>query len=226
MDAWFNLTAMIKQNAWRRDGDDTDEHIAKLLRNRHALLERLPGKFVALKNLLNDQVTGSLKHTLIYTIDKCSTLLRSLNRLSNKRASRSASQPPKRLTIVRQRNLSSSHFKTEMLMSSQLSGYLTRVWTYRRFDQPSFSQVPQVSDNGLRGEAVYLVPVVLFAKHSAIRDFLVLPRSFDTKLDIDARFIVRSEIRGALEFSRLARKTGSPVGPLGSIDRMVKAAYL
>lgn len=62
--------------------------------------------------------------------------------------------------------------------------------------------------------------------HSAIRDFLMLPRSFDTKLDIDARFIVRSEIRGALEFSRLARKAGSPGGPLGSIDRMVKAAYL
>ena len=69
MDAWFNLTARIKQNAWRRDGDDTDEHIAKLLRNRHPLLERVPGKIVALENLLNDQITGSLKHTLIYTTE-------------------------------------------------------------------------------------------------------------------------------------------------------------
>ena len=41
-------------------------------------------------------------------------------------------------------------------------------------------------------------------------------------LDQDARSLVRSELRRAQEFARLARNSGRPDGPLEMIDRMVE----
>ena len=40
MDRWSSLTARIKQNAWRLDGDEQNGFIAKLLRDRRAILEK------------------------------------------------------------------------------------------------------------------------------------------------------------------------------------------
>ena len=48
----------------------------------------------------------------------------------------------------------------------------------------------------------------------------------DDGLDEDARSLVRSELRRAQEFARLARNAGRPDGPLALIDRMVDAVYL
>ena len=45
-------------------------------------------------------------------------------------------------------------------------------------------------------------------------------------LDPDARALVRSELRRAQEFAKLARNAGRPDGPLAMIDRMVDAVYL
>jgi len=45
-------------------------------------------------------------------------------------------------------------------------------------------------------------------------------------LDPEARALVRSELRRAQEFARLARNAGRPDGPLAVIDNMVNAAYL
>ena len=44
MDEWFDLTGKIKQNAWRSEGGKPDEYLAKLLRDRRALLETASGK--------------------------------------------------------------------------------------------------------------------------------------------------------------------------------------
>jgi hypothetical protein len=45
-------------------------------------------------------------------------------------------------------------------------------------------------------------------------------------LDPDARSLVRSELKRAQEFARLAKSAGRPDGPLAVIDKMVNAAYL
>lgn len=62
--------------------------------------------------------------------------------------------------------------------------------------------------------------------HSIIHDLLALPPKMDEGLDPDGRALVRSELRRAQEFARLARNAGKPGGPLTMIDKMVDAAYL
>ena len=81
MDEWFDLTARIKQNAWRIEGDKPDEYISKLLRDRRALLETASGKVSMLKTLLDKEDTKTLKHTLIYTSDKGPQQLINVNRI-------------------------------------------------------------------------------------------------------------------------------------------------
>ena len=70
MDEWFDLTGKIKQNAWRSEGGKPDEYLAKLLRDRRALLETASGKVSKLEALLDEEDAGSLRHTLVYTSDK------------------------------------------------------------------------------------------------------------------------------------------------------------
>ena len=81
MDEWFDLTEKIKQNAWRSDGGKPDEYLAKLLRDRRALLETASGKLSKLGALLDEEDTGSLRHTLVYTSDKGPDQLDNVNRL-------------------------------------------------------------------------------------------------------------------------------------------------
>ena len=61
--------------------------------------------------------------------------------------------------------------------------------------------------------------------HSVIHDLLALPPRLEGRLDSDARGLVRSELRRAQEFARLARNAGRRNGPLAMIDSMVDAAY-
>ena len=62
--------------------------------------------------------------------------------------------------------------------------------------------------------------------HSVIHDLLALPPETENGFDPDARALVRSELRRAQEFARLARNAGRPDGPLAMLDKMVDAAYL
>ena len=62
--------------------------------------------------------------------------------------------------------------------------------------------------------------------HSVIHDLLALPPGMDEGLDPDARSLVRSELRRALEFARLARNAGRQDGPAAVIAKLVDAAYL
>ncbi|WP_300783401.1 hypothetical protein [Enhydrobacter sp.] len=62
--------------------------------------------------------------------------------------------------------------------------------------------------------------------YSVIHDFLALPPGMENGLDPDARSLVRSELKRAEEFARLAKNAGRPDGALAIIDKMVNAAYL
>ena len=81
MDEWFDVTEKIKKNAWRSESSKPDEYLAKLLRDRRALLETASGKVSMLRDLLDEEDTGSLRHTLVYTSDKGPEQLVNVNRL-------------------------------------------------------------------------------------------------------------------------------------------------
>ena len=86
MDEWFDLTGKIKQNAWRSEANKPNEYLSKLLRDRRALLETASGKISALTMLLDDEDTGNLRHTLVYTSDKGPKQLDQVNRLLSDRS--------------------------------------------------------------------------------------------------------------------------------------------
>ena len=81
MDAWYELTGKIRQNAWREEDGKPDEYLSKLMRDRRALLETASGKISVLKDLIKVEDRGNLQHTLIYASDKGPAQLEKVNRL-------------------------------------------------------------------------------------------------------------------------------------------------
>ena len=227
MGEWFDLTGKIKQNAWRSDGGKPDEYLAKLLRDRRALLETASGKVSMLRKLLDDQDTGGLRHTLVYTSDKGPEQLDNVNRL------------------LRDRNIlfqqltaeeTASRDQTKRIIRSFQDGEIQVLTAKRVLDEGV--NIPQICKAFIlasttverqwvqrRGRLLRTCSAI-GKTHSVIHDLLALPPGMEEGLDPDARALVRSELRRAQEFARLARTAGRPDGPLATIDSMVDAAYL
>ena len=227
MDSWFELTGKIKRNAWRSEGGKPDEYLARLLRDRRALLETASGKVSTLKALLGEEDTGSLRHTLVYTSDKGPGQLDDVNR------------------VLRDRNIlfhqltaeeTASRAQTKQIIKSFQEGEIQVLTAKRVLDEGV--NIPQICRAYIlasttverqwvqrRGRLLRTCSTI-DKTHSIIHDLLALPPSMDEGLDLDARSLVRSELRRAQEFARLARNAGRPNGPLATIDRMVEAAYL
>lgn len=227
MGEWFDLTGKIKQNAWRSDGGKPDEYLAKLLRDRRALLETASGKVSMLRKLLDDQDTGGLRHTLVYTSDKGPEQLDNVNRL------------------LRDRNIlfqqltaeeTASRDQTKRIIRSFQDGEIQVLTAKRVLDEGV--NIPQICKAFIlasttverqwvqrRGRLLRTCSAI-GKTHSVIHDLLALPPGMEEGLDPDARALVRSELRRAQEFARLARNAGRPDGPLATIDSMVDAAYL
>ena len=81
MDAWLEIAAKIKVNAWRSQGGKPDEYMTKLLRDRRALLENAENKIAALEIALERENLSVLRHTLIYASDKAPEQLEAVNAL-------------------------------------------------------------------------------------------------------------------------------------------------
>ena len=227
MDEWFDLTGKIKQNAWRSEDGKPDEHLSKLLRDRRALLETASGKIAMLKALLEEEDAGTLRHTLVYTSDKGPDQLDNVNRL------------------LRYRNIlfhqltaaeTTSRDETKRILRSFQDGEIQVLTAKRVLDEGV--NIPQICKAFIlasttverqwvqrRGRLLRTCSAI-GKTHSIIHDLLALPPGMEDGLDPDARGLVRSELRRAQEFARLARNAGRPDGPLTTIDRMVDAAYL
>lgn len=227
MDEWFELTAKIKQNAWRSDGGKPDEYMSKLLRDRRALLETASGKVSMLKTLLDKEDTKALKHTLIYTSDKGPQQMENVNRL------------------LRDKNIlfhqltaeeTSNREQTKRIITSFQDAELQVLTAKRVLDEGV--NIPQICKAFIlasttverqwvqrRGRLLRTCSAI-GKTYSIIHDLLALPPKMDDGLDEDARSLVRSQLRRAQEFARLARNAGRPDGPLALIDRMVDAVYL
>ena len=227
MDKWFELTGKIRQNAWRSDATKPDEYLAKLMRDRRALLETASGKVSTLAALLNEEDTGSLRHTLVYTSDKGPEQLDNVNRLL-----RDSDILFHQLTAEETANRE----QTKRIIKSFQDGEIQVLTAKRVLDEGV--NIPQICKAFIlasttverqwvqrRGRLLRTCSAIA-KTHSVIHDLLALPPGMEEGLDPDARTLVRSELRRAQEFSRLARNVGRPDGPLATIDKMVDAAYL
>lgn len=226
MDEWLELTGKIKQNAWRDEDGDPDDYLAKLLRDRRALLETASGKVAVLKVLLDEEETG-FRHTLIYTSDKGPKQLENVNRLLRDRHIL-FHQLTAEETVNRE--------KTKQIIRSFQDGEIQVLTAKRVLDEGV--NIPQICKAFIlasttverqwvqrRGRLLRTCRTI-GKTHSIIHDLLALPPETGKEPDPDARSLVRSELRRAQEFARLARNAGRPDGPLAMIDTMVDAAYL
>ena len=227
MDEWFELTAKIKKNAWRSEGNKPDEYLSKLLRDRRALLETASEKVSVLKTLINKEDTKALKHTLIYTSDKGPEQLNNVNNL------------------LRDKNLlfhqltaeeTSNREQTKQIIKSFQDAEIQVLTAKRVLDEGV--NIPQICKAFIlasttverqwvqrRGRLLRTCSAI-GKTYSTIHDLLALPPRMDDGLDDDARSLVRSELHRAQEFARLARNAGRPNGPLSLIDHMVDVVYL
>ena len=227
MANWFDLTGKIKQNAWRNHEGGPDDYLAKLLRDRRALLETAAGKMSLLRSLLESEDTTSLRHTLIYTSDKAPEQLDAVNRLL-----REKNVLFHQLTAAE----TSNREQTRCIIKSFQDGEIQVVTAKRVLDEGV--NIPQVCKTFIlasttvarqwiqrRGRLLRKCSAV-GKTHGTIHDLLALPPGMEEGLDPDARTIVRSELQRAQEFAGLARNAGRPDGPLATIDQMVNAAFL
>ncbi len=227
MNEWFELTGKIKQNAWRSESGKPDEYLAKLLRDRRALLETASGKVSKLEALLDDHDISSLQHTLVYTSDKGPEQLDNVN------------------DLLRDKNIlyhqltaeeTADREQTKRIIKSFQDGEIQVLTAKRVLDEGV--NIPQIRKAFIlasttverqwvqrRGRLLRTCSAI-GKTHSVIHDLLALPPGMEEGLDPDARGLVRTELRRAQEFARLARNAGRPDGPLATIDRMVNAAYL
>ena len=82
MEKWGELSDRIRAQSWRQEeGQPPDSFLAKLLRDRRAILENADNKIAALGAILDSEDLTNLRHTLIYTSDKAPTQLERVNGL-------------------------------------------------------------------------------------------------------------------------------------------------
>ena len=214
MDEWFSLTAKIKQNVWRGDNGKPDDYLAKLLRDRRALLETASSKLTVLEALLDEEDVPGLRYTLIYTSDKAPQQLDGVNRLLQKK------------NILYHQvtaDETTSRAETNRIIRSFQDGELQILTAKRVLDEGV--NIPQICKAFIlasttierqwvqrRGRLLRTCSSV-GKTHSIIHDLLALPPRLEEGLDLDARTLVRSELRRAQEFARLARNSGSSTGP-------------
>lgn len=227
MDAWSDLTARIRQNAWRLTSGKPDDYLTKLFRDRRALLETARGKIAALETLITSEMARELRHALVYTTDKGPDQLRTVNRFLNERG-----------VLFHQLTAdeTADREQTARIIKGFQRGDIQVLTAKRVLDEGV--NIPEISTAYIlasttverqwiqrRGRLLRTCPEI-GKTHSVIHDFLALPPLNDGHLDDDARALIKGELRRAQEFASLARNAGRPDGPLQVIHRLVTAALM
>lgn len=226
MDAWYELTDRIRQNAWRAESGTPDDYLSKLLRDRRALLETAQEKVSVLADLLDEEDRRSLRHALVYASDKGPQQLEAVNRLLRTKG-----------ILFHQLTAEETVDRalTRRIIQSFQTGEIQVLTAKRVLDEGV--NIPEICKAFIlasttvgrqwiqrRGRLLRTCSEI-GKTHSVIHDFLAVPPSFGDALDPDARSLVQSELRRTQEFARLARNAGRRDGPLPVIDRLVQAAF-
>lgn len=226
MDQWHDLTAKIRRNAWRQKDGKVDHYLARLFRDRRALLETAENKISALDAAIHQAGPRTLQHTLIYASDKDPGQLQDVNNLLNSYGI---------LFHQLTHHETSDRSETSRIIGSFQEGTLGVLTAKRVLDEGV--NIPQVRRAFILASTTVERQWVqrrgrLLRKceeidkdHSEIHDFVAVPPGLP-ELDEEAGALVKSELLRVQEFARLARNAGRPDGPLEVIDRLVKAAYV
>jgi superfamily II DNA or RNA helicase len=227
MDLWKEITARIRQNAWRQTDNQPDEYLAKLFRDRRLLLETAEDKIETLSRLLDQENLNTLRHTLIYASDKEPRQLDAVNSLLNQKGVLFHQLTAEETADRRQ---------TRQIIEAFQGGDIQVLTAKRVLDEgvniPQISKAFILASTTVERQWIQRRGRLLRTcketgkTHSVINDLLALPPSLDTTIDGDARALIRSELRRAQEFASLARNAGKADGPLPLIHKLVKAAFL
>ena len=227
MRRWSELTERIRAQSWRQDeGQSPDNYLAKLLRDRRAILENAENKIAALRTVLDSEGWGSLRHTLIYTSDKAPTQLEQVNSMLVDRGI---------LFHQLTHEETADRDQTAEILKAFQEGTL-RVLTAKRVLDEGVN-IPQVQKAFIlasttverqwtqrRGRLLRTCDEI-DKTHSEIHDFVALPPTRGAG-DSEDRSIMRSELQRVREFASLARNAARPDGPLSVIDILIEGAYL
>lgn len=221
MDEWYDLTSKIRANSWRQENNVPDEYLAKLLRDRRALLETARNKIAALKDALNKEKVRKLRHTLIYASDKDPEQLKQVNALL-----KAQGVLFHQLTYEETANQE----ETKHIIRSFREGTLRILTAKRVLDEgvniPEIQKAFILASTTVERQWVQRRGRLLRTcgdigkTHSEIHDFVALPPDLET-IDDEARTLVRSELLRVQEFACLARNAGRADGPLQTIDKLV-----
>ena len=224
MVRWHDLTQKIRQNNWRND-DEPTAFLQKLLRDRRAILENADSKVGALKETLQSEDPRKLKYTLIYTSDKAPEQMDRVNQ-----ALRELGVRYHQLTYEE----TGHRKKTQEILKSFQEGHLQVLTAKRVLDEGI--NIPQIQNAFILASTTVERQWVqrrgrLLRKcnetnktHSKIHDFVVLPG--EEHLDSGTRHMVQSELARIREFAGLARNSGRPGGPLGTIRQLMQISSL
>ena len=226
MDAWYDLTAKIKANAWRLANGKPDDYLTKLFRDRRALLETAENKVDALRRELDAQDLRTLRHTLIYASDKGPQQLDEVNSLL-----KSNGVLFHQLTYQE----TADREETARIIKSFQRGELQVLTAKRVLDEgvniPQICRAYVLASTTVERQWVQRRGRLLRTckeigkTHSEIHDFIALPPDL-ASIDDEARAMVRSELLRVQEFASLARNAGRPDGPLELIHKLVEAAFM
>jgi superfamily II DNA or RNA helicase/HKD family nuclease len=221
MDKWYDLTAKIKANSWRQENNKPDEYLAKLLRDRRALLETARNKITSLKNALNSEKIRELRHTLIYASDKDPEQLKQVNALL-----KAQGVLFHQLTYEETGNQE----ETARIIRSFREGTLRILTAKRVLDEgvniPEIQKAFILASTTVERQWVQRRGRLLRTcreigkTHSEVHDFIALPPDLEI-LDDDAKTLIRTELFRVQEFASLARNAGRVDGPLEMIYKLV-----
>ena len=223
MENWYALTDKIRQNAWRQENKKPDDFLARLLRQRRAILENAKNKIDVLEEVLLRNNLPELRYTLIYASDKNPQQLIDVNSLLKKHN-----------VLFHQVTCEETENReyTKDIIQSFQEGTHGILSAKRVLDEgvniPEIEKAFILASTTVERQWIQRRGRILrkcqrtSKTHSVIHDFIVLPPDIDN-IDNRTDTLISSELKRVKAFASLASNAGRPDGPLNIIDSTRKS---